>query len=108
MEGLDGLQKMADLMDSFRSAPPSEIAGVRVQSIGDYLTGKITNVLSGETSPTGLPESNVLCFNLENKDTIVVRPSGTEPKIKLYYLLLAKDKAEGEAKIEKYSKCFSL
>ncbi len=108
MEGLDGLQRMADLMDSFRNAPPAEIAGVRVQSIGDYLTGKITNVLTKEVVPTGLPESNVLCFNLENKDTIVVRPSGTEPKIKFYYLLLAEDKADGEKKIEKYSSFFAV
>ncbi len=104
MEGLDGLQKMENLMNELRSNPPSELAGYKVVEHRDYLTDKVVNILTGEVTTTGLPKSNVLYFVTELDDTIVIRPSGTEPKIKIY--ILAKDKSleAVKAKIAKYAK----
>lgn len=87
MEGLDGAARMAALMDSLRKDAPTEFGGVPVVLVGDYLAGTI--VENGVSRPTGLPSSNVLYYRLANGDVIVVRPSGTEPKIKFYYLLSA-------------------
>ncbi len=102
MEGLDGPAHMAALMDGLRNNPPSEFGGVAVSLVGDYGRGTITE--GGEVRPTGLPSSNVLYYRLVNGDVIVARPSGTEPKIKFYYMLEASDKAEAEAKLENYQK----
>ena len=90
MEGLDGAARMAALMDSMRKNTPQEFGGEAVVLVGDYLTGTITE--NGASRPTGLPSSNVLYYKMENGDVIVVRPSGTEPKIKFYYLLSAADR----------------
>ena len=100
MEGLDGAARMTALMDSLRNDPPKSFGGVAVETVADYKTGLITK--NGETSPTGLPSSNVLYYQLENGDVIVARPSGTEPKIKFYYMLSAKDLADAKAKIAQY------
>ena len=100
MEGLDGAARMAALMDSLRHQPPKEFGGVAVEMIADYKTGIITE--KGEERPTGLPSSNVLYYRLCNGDVIVARPSGTEPKIKYYYMLTAKDSAEAETKVKGY------
>ena len=105
MEGLDGAARMAALMDSLRNDPPKSIAGINVKLIGDYLLETITE--NGVVSPTGLPKSNVLYYRLVNNDVIVARPSGTEPKIKFYYMLLAKDEAEAIAKLNSYVDAFS-
>ena len=102
MEGLDGAARMDALMSSLRQNPPKSFGGVTVSLIGDYKTGVITE--NGKTSPTGMPSSNVLYYKLENGDVIVARPSGTEPKIKFYYMLEALDRADAEAKLEKYKK----
>ena len=104
MEGLDGAQKMAALMDGLRNDPPKAFGGVRVTELRDYQTGLITNCSSGEQTPTGLPKSNVLYYKLDNGDVIVARPSGTEPKIKFYYLLEGENKAACEAKCASYQK----
>ena len=100
MEGLDGPARMAALMDGLRNNPPREFGGVAVTLVGDYGKGTITE--GGEARPTGLPSSNVLYYRLSNGDVIVARPSGTEPKIKFYYMLEAKDQAEAEQKLESY------
>ena len=102
MEGLDGPARMAALMDGLRNNPPTEFGGVAVSLVGDYGRGTITE--GGEVRPTGLPSSNVLYYRLVNGDVIVARPSGTEPKIKFYYMLEASDKAEAEAKLANYQK----
>ncbi len=100
MEGLDGAARMEKLMNTLRYNPPKEFDGEPVAVVSDYLTG---TVRSGETvSPTGLPKSNVLSYRLKNDDLIVIRPSGTEPKIKFYYLLRAKDAADGASKSKRY------
>ena len=102
MEGLDGPARMAALMDGLRKNPPTEFGGVAVTLVGDYGAGTITE--GGEVRPTGLPSSNVLYYRLSNGDVIVARPSGTEPKIKFYYMLEASDKKEAEEKLANYQK----
>ncbi len=96
-EGAAGMQKMANMMDSLRNEPPAEICGSKVVWIGDYKTGKTTD---GET---GLPKSNVLSYRMESGDTVIVRPSGTEPKIKIYITAKASSREEAEAKLSKIS-----
>lgn len=100
MEGLDGSAKMAALMESLRKDPPKEFGGIAVSMIADYKTGLIQE--DGKTLPTGLPSSNVLYYKLVNGDVIVARPSGTEPKIKYYYMLWATDEREAKAKLALY------
>ena len=102
MEGLDGPARMAALMDGLRNNPPTEFGGVAVSLIGDYGKGTITE--GNEVRPTGLPSSNVLYYRLVTGDVIVARPSGTEPKIKFYYMLTSNDKHEAEAKLSNYQK----
>ena len=86
MEGLDGIERRKRVMGSLRDNPPKSIGGVRVMLVGDYKAGTVDNMLDGTTSPTGQPASDVLYYTLENEDKIIVRPSGTEPKIKIYVL----------------------
>lgn len=105
LPGLDGLAKMSSLMDGLRKEPPKEIAGVKVASVADYKTGLVTDS-DGKTAPTGLPKSNVLFYTLENGDSVVIRPSGTEPKIKLYYLVSDKTKEAADNKRNAYKDAF--
>ncbi len=102
MEGLDGAAKMAALMDGLRNDPPKAFGGVSVVELRDYKTALITDCATGAQTPTGLPKSNVLYYKLENGDVIVARPSGTEPKIKFYYLLEGADRADCMAKCDSY------
>ena len=82
LPGKDGLARMKEIMSGLRAKPPKEIGGLAVAAIRDYLKG--TRESNGKTEPTGLPESDVLYFELEGGNWVCVRPSGTEPKIKLY------------------------
>lgn len=84
MKGADGAKRINDIMETLRSNPPKEIAGFKALEIRDYSTGVITDVATGNTHPTGLPKSNVFYLELENDAWVCSRPSGTEPKIKLY------------------------
>ena len=102
MEGLDGPARMAEKMNSLRNPAPAEIAGCKVVKFGDYKAQTIEDRVSGTVESTNLPKSNVLAFTLDNGDVIVARPSGTEPKIKFYFMLIGKDKAETVAKMETY------
>ncbi len=93
-EGASGAKKMTELMDSLRKNPPSEIAGFKVEGVKDYGAGV------GD-----LPRSNVLEFNMENDVNVLVRPSGTEPKIKMYYLVKGESEEAGDritASLEAY------
>ncbi len=86
MEGLDGIQRRKALMQNLRNDPPADFAGYKTAKIGDYKEGMITDLASGEKTPTGLLASDVLYYTLENGDKVIVRPSGTEPKVKIYML----------------------
>ena len=104
MPGLDGLEKMASLMKSLRENPPAEIAGTEVVVRKDYTDGSVIDCLSGAVSQMELRGSNVLRFELSDGTTILVRPSGTEPKIKVYILTMGKDAQERDENLEKYSR----
>ena len=103
MPGLDGLEKMAALMQSLRAQPPVEIGGVAVAQYKDYSDGTVRDAATGAVTPMPLSGSNVLRFELTDGSHIVVRPSGTEPKIKVYILTKGADAAERDANLEKYS-----
>ena len=103
MEGLDGIEKRKRVMGALRSNPPRTLGGVAVKEVGDYLEGTFTALSSGEKRPTAQPSSDVLYFILENDDKIIVRPSGTEPKIKIYTLAHADDECILGAKLDAYS-----
>ncbi|MBR2801359.1 MAG: phospho-sugar mutase [Erysipelotrichaceae bacterium] len=102
MPGLDGLQKMAALMQGLREHPLSEIAGVKVVCRKDYQPGISEDVATGEKTAMELKDSNVLEFDMEDGSNILVRPSGTEPKVKVYLLVRAGSQEEGKAKIAAY------
>ena len=102
MPGLDGLKDMANLMKSLRENPPREISGVKVAAYKDYKTGTVTDAETGAQSTMELKNSNVLRFELADGTSIIARPSGTEPKIKVYVLTQGKDAADAAANIEKY------
>ena len=103
MPGLDGLEKMTSLMNTLRTAPPAEIAGTAVVARRDYLNGTQTDCVSGAVTQIELKGSNVLRFALSDGTVILVRPSGTEPMIKVYILTQGKDASERDARIEAYS-----
>ena len=102
MPGLDGLEKMANLMKSLRQNPPAVISGVAVARRKDYTDGSVVDCATGAVSEMELKGSNVLRYELADGTTILVRPSGTEPKIKVYILTQGKDATERDANIEKY------
>ena len=103
MEGLDGIEKRKRVMQSLRDNLPTAFGGVKVSRAGDYKTGEVVELSSGKVSPTGQPASDVLYYTMENEDKIIVRPSGTEPKIKIYILAHDSDKASLDAKCEAYA-----
>ena len=103
LPGKDGLSKMKEIMKNLRENPPKEIAGLKVTAVRDYLKG--VRVENGQETPTGLPASDVLYFELEKGCWVCVRPSGTEPKIKLYVNSNDKDQATAEALNEKLCAC---
>jgi len=104
MPGLDGLEKMKALMAGLRKDPPAEIAGVKVVTRKDYTDGSVIDCATGAVSAMELKGSNVLRYELADGTTILVRPSGTEPKIKVYVLTIGADAAQRDANIEKYSR----
>jgi len=104
MEGLDGLEKMSALMDELRNNPPYEIGGQKVVAIRDYEKETVTDLKTGAVTGTGLPKSNVLYFEVECGDRIIMRPSGTEPKIKLYMLTSAKTYEAAKLQCDAYMK----
>ena len=95
--GLSGMDKMAGMMASLRENPPKDIAGIAVAKVTDYL----------KPEETGLPKSNVLTYTLENGEVVVVRPSGTEPKIKAYYTTKGADLAEAQAHKDKLAEALA-
>ena len=103
MEGLDGIEKRKRIMATLRTNPPKEFGGVNVYSVGDYKDCSVTRLSDGSVTPTGQPASDVLYYTLENEDKIIVRPSGTEPKIKIYVLAHGEDMESLNGKLDSYS-----
>ncbi len=103
MPGLDGLKKMADLMANLRQNPPTEIAGVAVRQQKDYQDGSVVNVADGSKETMELSGSNVLRYEMADGTSLIVRPSGTEPKVKVYILANGVTKAECDEKVAKYA-----
>jgi len=103
MPGLDGITRMRKLMDDLRGNPPAEIAGVDVIVRRDYETGTQIDVKSGATTEMELSGSNVLRYEMEDGTVVIVRPSGTEPKIKVYIMASGETRAQCDEKIDKYA-----
>ena len=100
-KGIEGLQKIQSIMDNLRKNPPMKFGNYDVTAVRDYLKDEIVDVKTGEKKPTGIPKSNVLYFELTEDAWLCVRPSGTEPKIKLYFGVVGKDLADADEKSEK-------
>ena len=98
MKGIEGLAKIQSIMTSLRENTPREIGEYRVRVVRDYKTGIVKNLVTGQEEPTGLPVSNVLYFEMQGNTWLCVRPSGTEPKIKLYYGVVGTSLADADAK----------
>ena len=103
MPGLDGLKKMADLMAGLREKPPVEIAGVAVAQQKDYKDGSVVTVATGDKTTMELTGSNVLRYEMSDGTSLIVRPSGTEPKVKVYILANGANKEDCDAKVAKYA-----
>ena len=103
MPGLDGLKKMAALMDALRQQPPADIGGTQVVCRKDYQDGSVVDVKTGERSAMELSGSNVLRFELADGTSVLVRPSGTEPKVKVYVLTRGDDQAQCDERVARYA-----
>ena len=98
LKGIEGLQKIQEIMENFRKNPLKALGGYEVTSIRDYKKNTITEVATGEVKETGLPESNVLYYDMNDGAWLCIRPSGTEPKIKFYYGVKGTSLDDAEAK----------
>ena len=104
LKGIEGLAKIQEIMDTLRKNPPAEFAGHKVLSFRDYKKDTITDLATGEVKPTGLPNSNVLYYDLTDDAWVCVRPSGTEPKVKFYYGVKGSSMEEADQKSETMGK----
>ncbi len=105
-EGASGMQRMAELMKMLRTETPIEIGGLKVLTVDDYIAGESTDTATGNKTKLTLPKSDVLTFKLENNASVIIRPSGTEPKIKAYYTTTAKTHDEAKAIERKLEESF--
>ena len=101
LKGIDGSRQIAEMMDKLRKNPPTHFGDLQVTRIRDYASGVMKELETGKESPTGLPESNVLYFDLTNDSWCCARPSGTEPKIKFYMGVKGTSLADAQEKNEK-------
>lgn len=108
MEGLDGIERRKRVMETLRKNPPSSIADTPVETVADYLRGTVISLATGDVSSTGQPESDVLYYTLVGGDKIIIRPSGTEPKIKIYVLAHDTDKENLKIKADRYLRTTKL
>ncbi len=100
LKGADGVEKIQAMMDGFRANPPKNLGSYQVLSFRDYEKDTVTKLTDGTVTPTGLPKSNVLYFDLNDDAWVCVRPSGTEPKIKFYIGVNGSDAADADAKLK--------
>lgn len=96
-EGASGMQKMADIMNSLRENAPKSFAGKKVVKVADYKESVVKDIATGESATINLPKSNVLSYSLEDNSKVIVRPSGTEPKIKVYITACADNRDDAES-----------
>ncbi|MFV0504645.1 MAG: phospho-sugar mutase [Lachnospirales bacterium] len=102
LQGKEGSEKIVQIINSLRSNPLKEINGVKTVEFRDYSTGTILNLLNSEIKKSELPSSNVLYFVLEDKSWFCVRPSGTEPKIKIYCGVIGESMKDGDEKLREF------
>lgn len=102
LEGMDGAEKIQQIMNRFREHPPSEVNGLRVKVFEDYLSCERKEIATGETSVISLPKSNVLKFILEDESWFCVRPSGTEPKCKFYFSVKGTSLDDAESRLARF------
>lgn len=101
LKGIEGMQKIKEIMAGFRKNPPKTAGGYQVLKIRDYQEDTITDMVTGAVTATGLPKSDVLYFDLNDNAWSAIRPSGTEPKIKLYFGVKGSSMADAEEKLHK-------
>lgn len=99
--GAAGMQKMSDIMTDVRNNLPKQVAGYKVEKVCDYLLKTETDIKSGSQTAIDLPQSNVISLNLSDNNAVIIRPSGTEPKIKLYITAVGKDKSDADCVCDK-------
>ena len=107
MKGIEGLDKIQNIMNELRKNPPTQMAGYEVLSARDYKADTIRNLKTGEVTPTGLPASNVLYYDMTDNAWLCVRPSGTEPKIKFYFGIVGKSLEDADAKAKEMAEAVS-
>ena len=100
-EGAAGMKKMAQIMNSLRENPPKKLAGTPVTYIGDYMTSTAKYLDEGKEEKIELPKSNVLAYKTADGNGVIVRPSGTEPKIKTYITAIGATKESAQAIADK-------
>ena len=100
LKGIEGLEKIQTILETLRADAPKEIGGYKVLKVRDYKKDTITDLADGKVTPTGLPASNVLYYELEDDAWVCVRPSGTEPKVKFYYGVKGTSLADADKKSE--------
>ena len=100
LTGADAMEKAAKMMADLRESVPAAIGGVAVTAVRDYRASTDTNVLTGEVQPILLPKSNVLEFILGDNGSVIARPSGTEPKVKFYYTVVAEDQTTAKTLLD--------
>jgi phosphoglucomutase len=98
LKGIEGLEKIQQILETLRNEPPTQIGAYKVTSFRDYKKDTVKNLETGEVTATGLPSSNVLYFDLEDDAWLCVRPSGTEPKVKFYYGIKGTSLDDADAK----------
>lgn len=107
LKGQEGAAKIQEILKSFRSNPPKQIGEYKVLAFRDYEEDIIQNDVTGETTKTGLPKSNVLYFELEDQAWCCVRPSGTEPKVKLYMGVKGIDMQDAQNRLEQLTEAMT-
>lgn len=103
-EGADGMAKMLGMMDSLRTQAPATLGGKKVVRVDDYKLSTSLDVETGEKTKLDFPSSNVIVLGTENKDKVIIRPSGTEPKIKIYAMVQGESEQDAKAQTENYRK----
>ena len=100
LKGIEGLEKIGQIMNTLRAEAPKEIGAYQVTAVRDYKNDTITDIATGAVRPTGLPSSNVLYYELTDDAWVCVRPSGTEPKVKFYFGIKGSSLADADVKAE--------